>query len=70
MPVDILEVQGRTRHPAVNDRTSRGHAAFAEDGFSLLEIRLADREGKVITGKLAGVLLKDDHARGATRSKE
>ena len=70
MPVEILEVDGRARHPAVEDRASGIHADFAEDRYSPLEIRSINREGEMVARKLTVVLLKHDHPGDAPGSKE
>ena len=70
MAVEILEVEGRARYPAVGNWASGGHAAFAEDSRSPFEIRLVNREGEMVGRELSVVLLKHDHPGGAPSSKE
>src|SRR3989442_242891 len=58
MAVEILEVEGRARYPAVGDRASGRHATFAENSGSPFELRLVHREGEVVARELTVVLLK------------
>jgi len=68
--VGILKIEGRARHPVVENRAPGGHAAFTERRGSLLQIRPADCESEMVARELAVVLLKDDHPGGTTGSKE
>src|SRR2546428_12279229 len=70
MAVEILEVEGRARYPAVGDRASGRHATFAENSGSPFELRLVHREGEVVARELTVVLLKHDHPGGAPGSTE
>ena len=70
MAIEILEVDGRSRYPAMGDRASGRHTTLAEDSSSPFEIRLVHREGEVVAGELTVVLLKHDHPGRARDSKE
>ena len=70
MAVEILEVEGRARYPAVSERTSGRHAAFAKGSRSPFKIRLVNREGEMVARELTVMLLKHDHSGGAPGSKE
>jgi len=70
MAVEILEVEGRARYPAMGDWPSGRHSTFAEDCGSPFEIRLVRCEGEVVARKLTVVLLKHDHPGRARDSKE
>lgn len=70
MAIEILEIEGRARYPAVGDWASGGHATFAEATRSSLEIRLVNREGEMVGRELTVVLLKRDHSGGTPGSKE
>jgi hypothetical protein len=70
MAVEILEVEGRARYPAVGDWASGRHAAFAEDKRSPPRIRLVNREGEMVARELTVMLLKHAHSGGAPGLKE
>jgi hypothetical protein len=60
--VEVLEIEGLARYPLVEDWTSGRHTAFAEDCRRPIQIRLVNREGKMVRGKVTVVLLQHDHA--------